>query len=286
MRCETTADASEFWDRASGFLLADPVMNNIIVTNVAARRDRAVTDPAPATYAAVLDGTGAVVGAAMRTPPFAVVVSPMPPAAVTSLVEAMEAACPDAAGVNGPAAEARGFAAAWAARTGAGVRVERHERVYRLDAVVRPPAPPGAWRLAALADRDLLVTWSEAFIGEVGVTSSGSVARDVERRIADGRAFLWVDRETVSFVGASRLAGGVVRIGPVYTPPGHRRRGYAGALVAAVSQRALDDGAALCSLYTDLANPTSNSVYMSVGYRPVADAAAYRFTSAGGTTRG
>jgi predicted GNAT family acetyltransferase len=80
-------------------------------------------------------------------------------------------------------------------------------------------------------------------------------------------------------VGTTMPAGGVVRIGPVYTPPRYRKRGYAGALVAAASQRALDNGAAACSLYTDLANPTSNKIYQAVGYRPICDVTMYQFTT-------
>ena len=62
-----------------------------------------------------------------------------------------------------------------------------------------------------------------------------------------------------------------VRIGMVYTPPEHRRRGYATALVGALSQRCLADGRSFCCLFTDLANPVSNAIYPKVGYRPVAD---------------
>jgi predicted GNAT family acetyltransferase len=277
MRCETTSDPAAFLERTADFLLNDPVVNNIIVTNVTARRDGAVTDPAPATYAMVLDEAGLVVGAAMRTPPFGVFLSSMPVDAVAPLAEALIVACPDAVGVTGLARDAEAFATAWTARTGARPSVERLERLYRLDAVLVPPDPPGAWRQAEAADRDLLVTWSEAFAVDIGARVSRNVRQDVDRRIEDGGAFLWVDGVPVSFVGAAMPAGGVVRIAPVYTPAEHRRRGYAGALVAAVSQRALDGGAALCSLYTDLANPTSNSVYMAVGYRPVGDVTAYRF---------
>ena len=32
-----------------------------------------------------------------------------------------------------------------------------------------------------------------------------------------------------------------------------------------------------CALFTDLANPTSNSIYQAVGYAPVADAAQIDF---------
>jgi uncharacterized protein len=33
-----------------------------------------------------------------------------------------------------------------------------------------------------------------------------------------------------------------------------------------------------CILYTDLGNPTSNSIYRRIGYRAVAECLRYRFT--------
>ena len=44
-------------------------------------------------------------------------------------------------------------------------------------------------------------------------------------------------------------------------------------LVAAWTSELLRRGARRCALFTDLANPTSNSIYQAVGYRPVGDAA-------------
>ena len=57
-----------------------------------------------------------------------------------------------------------------------------------------------------------------------------------------------------------------IRIGPVYTPPEHRRRGYATTLVADQSAWLLEQGHRACFLYTDLANPTSNRIYVEIGY--------------------
>ena len=62
------------------------------------------------------------------------------------------------------------------------------------------------------------------------------------------------------------------RIGAVYTPASLRGRGYAAGVVAEVSRRALAGGRRFCSLYTDLANPTSNALYQRLGYTPVVDA--------------
>jgi len=72
--------------------------------------------------------------------------------------------------------------------------------------------------------------------------------------------------------GASISSPRIARVGPVYTPPEHRRRGYATSLVAAWTAQLLGRGIHRCALFTDLANPTSNSIYQTVGYRPVADA--------------
>jgi len=64
---------------------------------------------------------------------------------------------------------------------------------------------------------------------------------------------------------------GMLRVGPVYTPPELRGHGYASAVTAAASLRAREAGAQEVLLYTDLANPTSNSIYQRIGYRPVED---------------
>jgi predicted GNAT family acetyltransferase len=215
----------------------------------------------------------------MRTPPSNVYVSMMPSDAVEPLADAMVTSCPDAGGVTGTAGEAGAFASAWARRTGASLVVTERQRIYRLDRVTVPEAPAGRWRAAGSSDRDLLVEWSEAFEIEVGSTVPGSAAGTVDTRLAENRAFVWVDGVPVCYAGTAGPAGGVVRIGPVYTPPRHRKRGYASALVAAASQHALENGAAACSLYTDLANPTSNKIYQAVGYRPVCDVAMYQFTT-------
>jgi predicted GNAT family acetyltransferase len=80
----------------------------------------------------------------------------------------------------------------------------------------------------------------------------------------------------VSLVARKEPVFGVSRVGPVYTPPELRGRGYAGALTAHVSRRILDAGERAC-LYTDLANPTSNKIYAAIGYEPVADFVEYTF---------
>jgi predicted GNAT family acetyltransferase len=81
--------------------------------------------------------------------------------------------------------------------------------------------------------------------------------------------------------GVSRAVAGMMRVGPVYTPPGHRGLGYAGAVTAAVSRAALEGGAREVVLFTDLGNPTSNALYRRLGYQPVSDRSLLSFTPPG-----
>jgi predicted GNAT family acetyltransferase len=95
----------------------------------------------------------------------------------------------------------------------------------------------------------------------------------VRRQLALGGAIvLWeVDGTVVSSAGVKAPNSGASRIGPVYTPPEDRRRGYAAAATAEASRWARRAGAQEILLYTDLANPTSNGVYQRIGFRPVTD---------------
>ena len=90
---------------------------------------------------------------------------------------------------------------------------------------------------------------------------------------------LWDDAGgvPVSLAGVTRPAAGVSRIGPVYTPPEHRRHGYAAALTAAGAARGFASGATRVALYADAANATSNRVYRRLGFRPIGDALLYTF---------
>jgi predicted GNAT family acetyltransferase len=167
---------------------------------------------------------------------------------------------------------ARAIAAAWERRTGGTSRLTLSEGMHVLEVVQDPPRPAGgALRLPEPDERDLLVTWMEEFVVEAGLIGAAHARAMVDARVRRHGLFVWDDGGPVAMVGSNPAVAGVVRIGPVYTPPQLRRHGYAGTAVAAVSQRALAAGAARCMLYTDLANPTSNKIYAEVGYRRCGD---------------
>ncbi|MFJ9090089.1 GNAT family N-acetyltransferase [Streptomyces globisporus] len=209
---------------------------------------------------------GAVAGTLVRTPPHGAMLTALPPEAVEPLVEALGAG-PDLDGVNAD----RDIAALLAARL-PGYRTVQEQRLYRLGTLRPPsPAPEGRARAAAQEDRALLVAWVEGFAEATGQSKS-SAEWLVDEGTERGSLTLWESGGTpVALAGRSLMLAGMVRVTSVYTPPEFRGRGYGAAVTAESSRAALAEGAAEVLLFTDLANPTSNGVYLRIGYEPVAD---------------
>lgn len=181
-------------------------------------------------------------------------------------------------GVNAMSAHARIFAECWAAATGQSFAVATQLRVFELRKVIHPTAVPGLLRLATANDEAVVWRWYREFAAEAQPHEAVLPEREtVGRSIMDGNVFLWDNDGPVSLAAKGRQLPHGLSVGPVYTPPSQRGRGYASACVAALSQLILDRGWRFCTLFTDLANPTSNSIYQKIGYVPVCDFTEYVF---------
>ncbi|HQR27575.1 MAG TPA: GNAT family N-acetyltransferase [Nocardioides sp.] len=287
---EFLTDPAEFLRRTADHLAADPVTATVVATVTARLADEDAAgvrrDPAvPRWWLVVTDDAGGIVGVAMRTavgPPHALFLLPMPEEAALGLARALHARGEWTAGLNGALPATRVCAEEVAALWGGTVAVDLHTRLFELGELVPPRPAPGRLRRADTGDLELVVAWYGAFhadadaqAGRTPGTSADADPPDPEgllRRIAAGEVWLWEDPSgrPVHLTGASRPQFGVARLGPVYTPAEHRGRGYGGATVAEVSRRLRRSGARVC-LFTDQANPTSNSLYQTLGYRPVVD---------------
>lgn len=230
------------------------------------------------------DGDG-VVGVAMRQAPFEprpLFLLPMPDAAAVSLARSLVERGEDVEALNGMLPAASACADELARLTGRTARVVVHSRLHRALGVAPPPLPAGLLRPATAGEVPLVLAWFAAFFEDADVQAgrpAGSHAGEVPdagemlRRIADGQVWLWeVEGTPVHLTALNPPSFGVARIGPVFTPAEHRGHGYAGATVAALTQRVLDGGDVPC-LFTDQANPVSNALYARIGYEPVVDMA-------------
>ncbi|HTW01962.1 MAG TPA: GNAT family N-acetyltransferase [Streptosporangiaceae bacterium] len=276
-----TGSPDEYLAVAGGFLRSDPVRNTIAlsVADTVRIRGLAAFGEIEPLFGGWRAGGGEITAALLHTPPFPVLLTGLPQGSGRPLAEALIARGRPVRGVNAQDRIATAFAGVWAGLTGAAAREFLRTRLYWLRQLRPPePAPGGVARRATAADRGFLAPWLAAFADELG----DDVGRDGDELIDDqlsyGGLIVWESGGTpVSLAGMHRPSAATFRIGPVYTPPGHRRRGYGGAVTAAVCRAALDAGAQNVVLFTDQANPASNSLYQRLGFEPVEERVVLHF---------
>lgn len=274
-------DARAFLEAAEPFLMRDEARHNLelgVAGRLAEQGSTAYGGEAP--YLAVAGSGDEVTGIAMRTPPFHLLVSAGDDAALEALAADVRLRFPALSGVMSDTATAAAFAARWRALTGDDAQDGMPQRIYRLTTAPAVPDVPGAFRDATRDDRDLLVRW----IGEFSAEALPDGPHQEPSEVVDGRVTetssslcLWEDGEPVSLAGFGGSTPNGSRVGPVYTPPELRGRGYASACVAMLSRRLLQEGSRFVFLFTDLGNPASNHVYLKLGYEPVCDMQEIRF---------
>lgn len=271
MPLHVTADPDEIRAALDRELALDPVRGTVLGTI------RAVLQPGA--WAAV-DGELLAVRSGTDYP--LVVAGPwqVGSAPFDELTELLRA-LPGVRGVSGPVPVVDPLAAAVAGDGTAGRAASRiGQRLFRCDELVEPRGVPGRPVIAGGADVvgvEIVRAWFAAFTAEAGV-QFGNVRESADRALAGNGAWLWVDAAgtTVSMAVRRPVLGGSGRVGPVYTPPGERGRGYGSAVTAAATRAIRDDGG-VPVLFTDLANQTSNKIYQQLGYRPVEDRAVWSF---------
>lgn len=225
--------------------------------------------------AVVTDSTGQNYAIAVMTPPYPIIVQsdPVNLEAFERLLETLEGSGWQIPGVNGVSDASDAFTRIWQERSGQPVRLSTRLRAYELREVRELEFPPGVMRIAEVNQAQRAANMLNAMSEEIGQKQARLATRESALKIIQqGGAFFWVvDRQVVSFTLANRPQVKGICISGVYTPPQHRRKGYARALVAEVSKEMLSRGYELTNLFTDLANPTSNKIYQEIGYQPVCD---------------
>jgi predicted GNAT family acetyltransferase len=175
----------------------------------------------------------------------------------------------------------KAFATHWNKVAGTNSQDGMRQRLYELRTVQQIQYPEGTFRQANSDDLELAIKWSNSFYDDC-FGDSEDIPKDgcfAKLLVEEGNLYFWGNPDPVSMAALTRPTPHGIAIGYVYTPPQYRRKGYASAITAQLSQYALDNGKKFCTLYTDSSNPTTNSIYQKIGYNPVADIMDVHFTS-------
>jgi RimJ/RimL family protein N-acetyltransferase len=273
-----TQDVEEYAAKAWALMAADPVASTIGLSIIEAIRADVSYSNVPPVFGWYEGEGGVVSGAISITPFWPLLLSVTSEETLPELASELRAWGVPLTEVHGTTTTAPAFASAWIEDQPLRADTTQRQGLYRLGELAAPVGTPGRSRVVAEDDVDLVARWSEDFTRVAGgpAQNQTTIAR---RFVESGTLCLWEIEagEVVSMAGWRLPAAGVSRVGPVYTPPEHRRHGYGTAVTAACTQDALDGGAESVVLFTDLANPVSNSIYQAIGYRRVSDRVIMRF---------
>lgn len=278
-----------FYDNGSAFAdaVSEPVAARAIANNTfLGVLERMVTSRSTDHLrAGVWDGAELVL-AALMTPPYVLNIADPGRGreGVVALADALTGHGYALPGCVSESGMADGFSAAWSARHPVRVELEHRHLLYQAESVVTPPGIAGSLVRAQPANAKRHADWETAFAIDVEAPEDQRERKLVEERVRRwldaGVLFDWKVKDKAAAHGVVLPIGADgARVLAIYTPPEHRGRGYAQAMTAALTQRALDEGR-WCTLFTDADNPITNKIYPRVGYRYLAEYTNYLFVPA------
>jgi drug/metabolite transporter (DMT)-like permease/RimJ/RimL family protein N-acetyltransferase len=277
LRLHSHDDIDKFEARALDFLSAREAEHNLFLGICTQIRAGRYSDP----YLVTVEDGGRVVAAAFRTPPFPLGLSQIDSSGAVELIaEHAHETFGTLPGFHGPKVDTGIFAEHFSRLSGQRARIAMEQRIYEATEARAPEDVGGSFRPAEETDRPTLINFYNGFVKDTGTPASLPADTWATLHLAQDSStgvWLWQDAgRVVSMAAYSGPTPNGIRINGVYTPPDLRGNGYASACVAALTKMLLERGLRFCFLYTDLANPTSNSIYQRIGYRPIADVDQYR----------
>jgi RimJ/RimL family protein N-acetyltransferase len=282
------SDIEEFYTICYDFLVEHETENNLIFGILETlRTDIHAYNPTHAPELITIFDNKDVVLVSIRTPPYNQIISYTDKKdSIPVLVNFLTETGAEIPGVLGFKDGALLFAKLWAEKCGKNKILNMNERIYKLEQVNPQTIDNNQFEVATEEDSDLLVHYGQNFAQDAFANTSQEQIERNREQVAKGMK-KWISEKTmyilkaqdciVSIAKASRDTPNGRSITLVYTPPKYRRKGYATELVAKLCQLILDEGKKYCYLFTDLANPTSNKIYMDIGFKPIIDVDEYRF---------
>ncbi len=282
MQVVRDSEAEKFLSEAKSLLYADEATNSLLLGLAEMVRNKGESGQTEAVLLRVVH-EGQTLTAALQTPPMNLVISESENRPLKVLAQYLKSNQLKFPGVVGPANSSEMFAKMWSRECGCHFELGMGQMIYKINEVEIPQqAVEGSLRLAQLNEISLIASWLVEFGNESLPPNERKSFEErlpyAERAIQNQNAYLWeVGGVAVSMAHVGRPTKNGISISAVYTPPINRKKGYASALVAHLSQRMLDSGKQFCVLYTDLANPTSNKIYQKIGYRAIAESKLFIF---------
>jgi len=287
MEFKIFGNIEQYYSLVYSYLIENEAKNILLFSILNSLKENAHQYGTEDPFLALIQENNNVSLVALRTPPFNLVVSYTENLTmIESLVREIGERDIKLPGVLGFKEGADHFARLWCKEKKLDRNLVMDERVYRLSSINEKTLGNNKFSFATEEYEELIIEWGKNFLKEALKDEENPeiIENYIERisnDISNKRIYLLFNERNEP-VSMARKAGKTPNgnlINFVYTPSDLRRKGYATECVAKLSNKLLKEhGNEYCFLFTDLANPTSNSIYMKIGYKPIIDFHQYEFS--------
>lgn len=278
-------EVDDFYDAAFPFLLAREAENNLLLSILNSLKENIQDNgkEMPLLFSIVDHDDVKLI--ALRTPPHDIIISYTDDLnSIKVLVEELLKRNERLPGVLSFKEAADNFAELWCEENSLKPNLFRKERIYKLEEVSKDTIGTKKFSVASKAHQIIVLKWAGEMLKEALVDATEEnieqTINQLKKEFEENKSKMFLLFDNTEPVSMVRKAGKTPNgnfVNLVYTPPSLRRKGYATECVAKLSKKILEEGNKYCFLFTDLSNPTSNSIYQKIGYRPVIDENHYKF---------
>lgn len=285
MKAQFYEDIYEFYDLAFPFLLKREVENGLLLSILNYLRGNIHRYGKEMPLLLALMEGDEIKLIVLRTPPHNLIISHTDDMiSIKVLIKELLKRKEELPGVLSFKEAAVKFAKLWCEKKSLKLQVLRNERIYKLEEVSKDTLGNKKFTVATKVYQSLVLKWASEMLTEALIEISEEELErnrnNIKKELEEGKSRIYLLFDNNEPVSMARKSGKTLNgagINLVYTPPPLRRKGYATECVAKLSKLFLEEGNDYCFLFTDLANPISNSIYQKIGYRVVIDVDEIKF---------
>ena len=162
MKLHLFEDANLFYHQVKDYLLEDELLHNLqlgIIKNLINNPENCKIKP----YLSAVEQNGNIIAVVMMTIPYNLLLSRVKDSkAIDIIFQDLQQKYESLTNVNAPVIESEVFAEKWSSFTGKSYQL-RALRIFKLEKVKQPSQVQGSLRLATENDKQLLISWFNAF---------------------------------------------------------------------------------------------------------------------------
>ena len=271
-------EVDKYAEAVRHLLLRDKYQNSIILNNMEKRKGQTAGEDL---ILATISSGGEIILTVWQNPPYQMLYyftdGKFNDQAINFLVDNLIESKWDVKQIMGDKLSSKRFAEIYAQKTRKTFEKGKDLIVYRLDKLLEVKMPTGRFRQCNSKDLNFLPFWACAFHDDCNLQAGNDLTHQYNKISETTEIYhVWETDTPVAMANMGHFSDDCAKVSAVYTPPFHRGKSYATAVVWNLCKKFLSQYKDIM-LYADNSNPMANRCYQKVGFKELFINSQYSF---------